>query len=651
VCFTPDACLGGNDTSVQCAPSQLQGSAYCSVCAVGYHGGGDGKLCAECEGNQVLTFLPLLVLGAVLIFVAFGWLCSHLLSSRARADTESSISVRHQLSRRASRAKHQLYRVARGLGVKLRILIALIQMLSGVSVAFAIPYPEAYLSILRWISAIELNLPASLPLGCILEVQYYHKLVIMTAIPLAVLLLLAILTRVCAQREGLVWIGSASNTALAALLFLLYPSVSTSLFSYFICDTLDGEGEDGARLLRVDYSITCGSDEYNAFVPYVMFMIGVFPIGTPLLYMLLMFQQRDQLAQISRVESRVGAVGQLFVASRLSVTADGLDDYTNSKRQLAQKSEELRSELKGVLLKVTDGYRMSCYWFELFECARKILLVGLPVFLPPGSPGQLLCGLIVSFGTACAFAKFEPYINPSDGRLQLVCQFEIFFALLSSLVLKADPQNRTLAALLPALLLAPPLFALLFTLLDKDGTATDKDTDLSTSSFLHRQSPPEAAAPLAAAASRAPSDVKATTTTFISPRDHEPVPTSKTAAASGGEEHDAPMAKCTHAFDAFPTSSTPNFAHELSSGRKLQWISQKALVGRASHLDDVREHSRGRPTSSRHRRGRSHVNSDGKEAQGQPQTTASCSPGSLAATSTCTMTCTSATPSADHLCA
>ena len=54
---------------------------------------------------------------------------------------------------------------------------------------------------------------------------------------------------------------------------------------------------------------------------------------------------------------------------------------------------------------------MRTYWFEIFECVRKILLVGLPIFCPPGSPGQLILGQLICFITYGLYALFAPYVE------------------------------------------------------------------------------------------------------------------------------------------------------------------------------------------------------------------------------------------------
>ena len=51
-------------------------------------------------------------------------------------------------------------------------------------------------------------------------------------------------------------------------------------------------------------------------------------------------------------------------------------------------------------------YAMLCYacFLEVFECVRKVSLVGLPVFFEPGSSEQLMFGLLVCFVTITIFA-------------------------------------------------------------------------------------------------------------------------------------------------------------------------------------------------------------------------------------------------------
>lgn len=52
-------------------------------------------------------------------------------------------------------------------------------------------------------------------------------------------------------------------------------------------------------------------------------------------------------------------------------------------------------QLPSTLRKLTTGYELRTYWWEIFECFRKVVLVSIPVALPPGSIDQLTLGLLV----------------------------------------------------------------------------------------------------------------------------------------------------------------------------------------------------------------------------------------------------------------
>ena len=86
-------------------------------------------------------------------------------------------------------------------------------------------------------------------------------------------------------------------------------------------------------------------------------------------------------------------------------TADAAKEATTAKL------DQIRSKLPTTLRKLTAGYEMRTYWFEIFECARKIALIGLPILFEPESPGQLILGLVVCFITYGLYMMFAPYIE------------------------------------------------------------------------------------------------------------------------------------------------------------------------------------------------------------------------------------------------
>jgi len=86
--------------------------------------------------------------------------------------------------------------------------------------------------------------------------------------------------------------------------------------------------------------------------------------------------------------------------------------------------------------KLIEGYELRVYWFELVECLRKILLVGMPVFFEMGSVAQLSYGLLVCFLSFGAYMLLTPYTSESDDRLAQLCQMQIFFSLVASIMLR-----------------------------------------------------------------------------------------------------------------------------------------------------------------------------------------------------------------------
>jgi hypothetical protein len=91
--------------------------------------------------------------------------------------------------------------------------------------------------------------------------------------------------------------------------------------------------------------------------------------------------------------------------------------------ELEAEMEAGKAELPGYIGKLTEGYEFRCYAFEVFECVRKIALVGIPVFFsPPGSVSQTTFALMTCFITFGVHTTLSPYINAQNDRLSQICQ-------------------------------------------------------------------------------------------------------------------------------------------------------------------------------------------------------------------------------------
>ena len=110
--------------------------------------------------------------------------------------------------------------------------------------------------------------------------------------------------------------------------------------------------------------------------------------------------------------------------------------------------------------KLTGGYEYRTYWFEIFECVRKVLLVGVPAcFSDRGGDIQLVWGLMVCFITFGGYMLLAPYVKDSDDQMAQLSQVQIFLTLVASTALRLNP-DTSLGTLVSALFFIIPLFAI-----------------------------------------------------------------------------------------------------------------------------------------------------------------------------------------------
>eukprot|EP00966_Prymnesium_polylepis_P301543 6967154-Prymnesium_polylepis.1 len=79
------------------------------------------------------------------------------------------------------------------------------------------------------------------------------------------------------------------------LTFVLVPSTSMRIFKTFLCDPFEYNANVTRRYLHEDLSLDCESHEYQATRTIAVGLVGVWPMGIPVLYMLLLWASRKAL--------------------------------------------------------------------------------------------------------------------------------------------------------------------------------------------------------------------------------------------------------------------------------------------------------------------------------------------------------------------
>ena len=127
----------------------------------------------------------------------------------------------------------------------------------------------------------------------------------------------------------------------------MHAPVAAKLFNYFDCRQIT---ETHVFLVR-DYSLQCGVDAHQAFLPVVVLFVIGFAIGLPLALSVVLFINRKRL-HTPRVMKKYGFL--------------------------------------------YDRFRKGTEGWEVFETSRKLMLTGAILFMPPtlGAPVALVFSII-----------------------------------------------------------------------------------------------------------------------------------------------------------------------------------------------------------------------------------------------------------------
>jgi len=273
---------------------------------------------------------------------------------------------------------------------------------------------------------------------CLFQWSYFHKLVFVTVAPALVPPLAAGPYWLLQRRRGKLDTEGGRRDVTATLtyatllfLYVVLPSVSTYLITFFSCQRFDRGNRGDLRVIATELSIRCTSRRYRRWACYAVLMIAVWPGGATMGLALLLWKHRAKL------NPRVTSPMEFPTA----LTSRDLDGFARDRRRYSQAMEQLRKvaarnddeAVKGLAF-LFEEYEPRCYLFPVFELARRLFLSSVLAAFYPGSMQQAVVGLLGAMLSYVVYSHYEAFIEDDDDVVATVAQGQlvlIYFAALA----------------------------------------------------------------------------------------------------------------------------------------------------------------------------------------------------------------------------
>ncbi|CAM9150882.1 unnamed protein product, partial [Ectocarpus sp. 6 AP-2014] len=384
-CYNTDACLGGVTGSESYCLEGYEGP-YCAVCSGGYTAR-LGMVCSKCSDRTGSIALGVSVSVAGLLFTVA------LVSYAVSGESEG-------------RARGVVERAGRFVPLQsVKIVIVAWQILTQFTSVANIRFPHVYQRFLDALELFNFDLGWVLSAGCVFDVDFHDRLLVSTIAPIVGLLFLVAVYATAARNshrssEDLQRVWHKHVSLVLLLTFLVYASVSAVLFQTFACEELD----DRKNYLRADYRIECDSPKHSAFRVYAGFMIVLYTVGIPALYGGFLFRDSDVLRRDEADREQL---------ARIAPTAD-----------------------------LWKPYRPSVFYYEVIECARRVLLAGVVVFIYPNTAAQIAVALLMAVVFAMISEALAPYASRWDTWLCRMGHAVVAVSMYVALLLKVDVSDE-----------------------------------------------------------------------------------------------------------------------------------------------------------------------------------------------------------------
>ncbi len=380
-CLVSGHCVDGGCAANRAGP-------LCAVCADGYREDTTGQACSPCPSHSAavggsIGFTILIIAALLCVFYAM-WIAE-------------SKHIRKNDPWKKVKPYTKEARVAPSWTYNFKLILGYFQVATSLLGLADIPWPTYFTRFIRYFDFVNFDFVPWGSVECVATLTFYDKLLLYAILPPCVLALLAAVPYTLLYVQDRMDFSDSPTwriqrklrrrkvmKLLVFALFLMYPTISARVLSFFVCRDING-----TRYLAADFHLECNDSDWSRNVPLAIICLLVYPIGIPLVIFIILYRNRNRLL----IPEVALAYGLLY-----------------------------------------EGYHARYYYFELADLVEKLLLTSILQFFVPGA--QCLVGLAIIGVYMGVIWILGPYVRRIDDRLSLFIQAQLYLILLMGATLQ-----------------------------------------------------------------------------------------------------------------------------------------------------------------------------------------------------------------------
>eukprot|EP01041_Mallomonas_annulata_P001204 gene1204-2339_t len=442
------ACLGGNGSGDAVCHVGHTGP-LCSICAKEFFLADTVGKCEKCNAGNSDFWTVIYVIVAIMIYLAFTalviWYVIRVSYHRKKRQQDADKGLHHshkmqqdnvnvnnikvvneKLNETLSQTlnPHRL-RMTREVVYILRdnfkIIFSAFQIVAVLEATLTSKFPSSFQKLSTSFSWIDTSTLMNLiRLNCSSKSDHVSELMLLTLGPIAITMGWIVTYKLIAfyfrwtNRSEVVLKNIRTHFTYVFLLgsFFLLPGVSQHITRTFPCQNIDPDGATGQSqfVLIADHSISCSSTRYQQGVRWALGMLVVYPIGVPVLYLVVLTLYRTR------------------------ILADGRKDLNND----VPGTNEIRYKSLAQVAFLFVDYELQYWYWEVIETIRKLLLTAILSIISSHIGIQIVFGIVVCIAFVKIYGYYKPYESERTDTLQELAQYQVLLTFIGCLLLEFD---------------------------------------------------------------------------------------------------------------------------------------------------------------------------------------------------------------------